>query len=493
MLDNFLIPKQGMEFLPTKMVGSHFSSSDGDVSLKTIERFSFQVPHFWGLKQHNGVEHSELLKNMITVRGVDINVLGHPLGIIKTVRPNSEHPSIHGLISDHSKSPLPSVIFGSNPATRSYHANKRGGLIIPLRKENLITSILSPFLMSDEKSFFGAGDKRDRILKEVLNNIDAVKGFDSIYKNELKSTLRLFVDDLQPILNEYEETHARYQDIIKRNIYNFEGLDINRLKLPSLKPTHAKEWGRYKIDHQTYLGGENLEEMLSSAHPGTLSEQFACTEVLIKRGIVKSFMISTPNEMGCLLYNCHNKGNFLNSSFNNSKLIKVKDKNCVIQMDSHETGTILTTASAFMYFRSLIPCINNLKVELKNIKLGNNKTLFDKSLIHLSSEFERRPREDESGSDHNNHSHTSSFISGSIKKFQMLGNITVGRGRLGTIGTAAPVTKINRTIAARDVYRSVCNILKIECPLPRTHSLLKWDGDTIVQGFEELKNVRGES
>ncbi len=115
--DNFLKPLEDQGFIKTPMVGSRFSDSEGDVELAHIKRQGYEVPHFWGLKLKNGKEHSFLLKNMMTIRGVDIDVLGHPLGIIKTVRPESEHPSIHGLISDHHQTPLPAVIFGSNPAT----------------------------------------------------------------------------------------------------------------------------------------------------------------------------------------------------------------------------------------------------------------------------------------------------------------------------------------------------------------------------------------
>ena len=497
--DNFLRPTESHEFIPTRMVGGRFKDGMGDVELKWVKKHGYLVPDFWDLKMKSGVEHSTLLQNMISIRGVDINVSGHPHGIIKTVRPDSTQPSIQGVISYHSKSPLPSIIFGSNPATRSYESIKRGGIKIPLNERNLLEQILSPFVLAEEKSLFGSNNDKKKIITKVLDNLKLVEGAEDKYLKELYGSLDLFIDNLVPFLDEYETYLSKYEKLILENIRSFDGLSLDKLSLRTLdmgnlnKFKIEEDWGRYKIDYQTYLRGDNLEEMLSSADLGFVPHQFACTEFLLKRGLTNSLMMSTPNEMGSFLYNCSNKNNVNQKSFLEGKIVSTKDKFVSIQMDSHNTGTILQTIASFMFYRGLVPCLDRLKNELKAIQIGDNKSLFDKTLIHLCSEFERIPTEFESGTEHNHRSHTSSFLSGSIKKFQIAGNIKTGNNVYGTIGTAGHVEKIGRNLDPRDIYQSICSIMKIKSPVSRAEVLLDWKGDEITSTLNELKNIEGVS
>jgi len=497
--DNFLKPTENHEYIHTRMVGGSFKDSDGDVELRWVKKHGYLVPDFWDLKSKSGLEHSNLLENMITIRGVDINVSGHPHGIIKTVRPDSTKPSIQGVISDNSKSPLPSIIFGSNPATRSYHSLKRGGLGVSLDEQNLLEKILSPFVLAEEQSLFGPKNKKEKIMNSVLENLRDVQGKEDKYIKELYGSLDLFIDNLEPFLEEYADYLAKYEKLVKDNIRNFDGLSLEKLKLKTLDEKNLdqfkeeKEWGRYKIDYQTYLRGDNLQEFLSTADLGFVPHQFACSEFLLKRGLTNSLMLSTPNEMGSFLYNCNNQNNVLQRTFTDGKIVKAKDKSITIQMDSHNTGTILQTIASFMFYRGLVPCLDQFKNELKSIPAGNGKTLFDKTLIHLSSEFERIPTEFEAGTEHNHRSHTSSFISGSIEKFEICGNIRTGNEIYGTIGTAGHVEQLGRNASPVDIYQSICSIMKIQSPLPRAEALLDWKDGKIVSKLKELKNVKGDS
>lgn len=497
--DNFLKPTEEHKFIPTRMVGNRFKDADGAVELKWVKKHGFLVPDFWDLKTKSGLNHSSLLENMITIRGVDIKVSGHPHGIIKTVRPDSTKPSIQGVISDHSKSPLPSIIFGSNPATRSYHSEVRGGIGVPLDQQNLLEKVLSPFVLAEEKSLFGPKNKKQKILNTVLDNLKDIHGSEDRYVKELYGSLDLFIDHLEPFLEEYAGYLENYQKLIQDNIRNFDGLSLEKLALRKFdetnlkKFTEEKDWGRYKIDYQTYLRGDNLEEMLATADLGFVPHQFACTEFLLKRGLTNSLMLSTPNEMGSFLHNCNNQNNVLQRSFSEGKIVKAKDKTITIQMDSHNTGTILQTIASFMFYRGLVPCLDHFKNELKSISVGDHKNLFDKTLIHLCSEFERIPTEHESGTEHNHRSHTSSFLSGSIKKFNISGNVRIGNDIHGTIGTAGFVDKFQREASPADIYQSICSVMKIESPVPRAHSFLEWKGDEIVSSLNELKNIEGIS
>lgn len=488
--DNFLAPKKGLSFLSHPHVGSRFKNSDGEIEYHLEEYRGFQIPILWNERLQDQSVARDLLGNMITIRGIDPDTVGHPQGAMRSVRPDEEKPSLHGLLSDQINSPLPTVLFGSNPATRAYSSHQRSGLNIPLDGKNLIEEILKPFYF-DSKGSSLFSDSPKKALSQAIANIESVQGFTS-YKKELKKSLSLYIENFDDYLSEYSQILDHYEKLIQ---FNFRGSSLSqhqKINLQQVNPQKLEDFQRYKVDYESYLKGGSLESFFSSAHLGYLAHQFASMEFLIKKGLVKSFMFSSPNEMGDYILGASNEDNIDASSFDKKTLITAKKKGVKVQMDSHDVGSIAELASSYLYFKCTTGCLIRLKNELSKVKLTTGKTLFDNTLIHITSEFERVPRLDGSGSDHNDHGHTSSFISGSISKFQIQGNIEVNSDGQGTIGTAAKVKHFGRRLAPKDIYRSVCEVMKVKCPIPRTVALLKWDKGKVVASFDELKNVENE-
>lgn len=130
--------------------------------------------------------------------------------------------------------------------------------------------------------------------------------------------------------------------------------------------------------------------------------------------------------------------------------------------DQHFVGSLISTIGTTYYYRTILNCTETLVIALKNAGL------FQKTLIHFGSEFNRNARVDGSGSDHGFKGSSTLLISGMIKETTVVGNIyktDPAREYAGTWGLAAPhpINAINgrstTPIRLNDVILTVCAML----------------------------------
>lgn len=500
MLDNFLKPTSDDEFISNPMVGTRFINEKGHVELGLTEFGNYLIPDLWNFEFQSKRKMKSILSNAITVRGVNANTGGHPGANIKTVRPTQGLSSIHGLISDSFKTPLPSILMGSNPAVRNYSGKNKEAIFTDIelmKKKSLLEQVLSPFLVHTKRSLFQDKNQQEILLEESLKDLKEAFPQDKTFLQNLEESKKLFIENLKPFINEYDQILRKYELVAKVNSEGFSGLSsieqFSTLDNKAFKKGAKNEdWGGHKINYDQYLRGDNIEEMFSSSHLGYIPAQFATAEFLLKKGLSNSILITTPNEMGNLLYRCQNNGNLDLKSFSQGKSIPHRSKEFSQEMDTHQTGTIMSTISQNKFYRGMMGCLDEFIEGLKKTH-HHGKNSFDHTLIHLTSEFERIPKEDLSGSDHNPYSHTSTFISGAIKDFKVIGNIHIGDKEMGTIGTAGKLASMKRKLIPGDIYHSICEFMEIDNPIPRTHSLLKRKGEEVIPSITECKNIAGKS
>ncbi|MCR9205370.1 MAG: hypothetical protein NXH75_12380, partial [Halobacteriovoraceae bacterium] len=123
---------------------------------------------------------------------------------------------------------------------------------------------------------------------------------------------------------------------------------------------------------------------------------------------------------------------------------------------------------------------------------------YSETLSHIASEFEREPRPDQLGSEHGFNGQVNTFLSGSIEDFKIIGNIfDTNRGEteatfrnIGTWGEGAPLRHLNgRPLVYGNIASSICQVMGVESPTPKDHSLLKvWNGK-IRTHTDELENI----
>lgn len=486
--DSLLDPyNQG--FIPNKMVGTQFKDESAELIFKTTKMNGLKLPSVWGenLAGRKGEESFlSLLDNSLFIRGVEPAGIGHPQASSNTVRPDKAGHSLQGLFSDKSTAPLSSVIMGNNPATRSYSSENKGPQKLSLESENLLKELIGPFLIE--------GKNPTKEFKQAIKLVSSSKNQN--YRSSLEKSLELFYDNFDTFNEEYLNLVKKYKDLIHRALHIIPIDGVNTFPIVGFDPKEIKKlkdpmdtFGRYKLDYQTMATGKDLRAMFSSVHLGKLADQFAITEFLLKKGLTNSLMISTPQEMGHLVYNLDNSKNCTINSFESGKEIKsrIYEKNLAISMDTHDTGSIINLMSTSYFFKGMNSCLNEL------VKVLKEKSIFNSTLIHITSEFERIPLGNESGSDHNDFGQTSTFISGKIKKPEVFGNIYLGTKELGTIGTAAPVKELERPLNQKDIAETVSTLLDFESPVRRSKSVLKEEKGVIVGELPLAKNIEGRS
>jgi hypothetical protein len=127
--------------------------------------------------------------------------------------------------------------------------------------------------------------------------------------------------------------------------------------------------------------------------------------------------------------------------------------------------------NTIMYFRAMLGCLHEL------VRVLNTQGLFDKTLIHIASEFNRAPKTSGAGADHGVNGSNATLISGMIQGPFVIGNIYVDSQRsnyAGTWGLAAPyqLDAEVRPIKVNDVARTVSSMLRMSDVVTNGFSLL---------------------
>ncbi|MBT5095434.1 MAG: DUF1501 domain-containing protein, partial [Halobacteriovoraceae bacterium] len=126
--------------------------------------------------------------------------------------------------------------------------------------------------------------------------------------------------------------------------------------------------------------------------------------------------------------------------------------------------------------------------------------IFDDTLIHVTTEFEREPAETDSGTHHGVTGHSSTLICGKIEGPQVIGNIydishdpNDVTPSCGTWGKGAPVAELDHNeIVYGNIASSICKILGISSPTPASKSLVRIDPNSkkITPLISKAKNVK---
>ena len=90
--------------------------------------------------------------------------------------------------------------------------------------------------------------------------------------------------------------------------------------------------------------------------------------------------------------------------------------------DTHDVGSVVTLLAASKYYYAILSCLTELKYSI-----GDK---FSKTILQVQGEFNRTPRTDESGSDHDS-ANVISFFSGKISNGPYAG----GPAEIGNVGT----------------------------------------------------------
>ncbi|MFT6068477.1 MAG: hypothetical protein ACJAT2_000244 [Bacteriovoracaceae bacterium] len=445
------------------MVGNKIEEiNEFKTSLETSKIGGVRYPSLWRKTFHTSSgkgDLSSLFKNMLTIRGCNMAIDGHETNSQKLISPFRLGNSINAQIAKH----FPTD-FGPLQLLQSYSpmVTTPGAY-----KSNEGISSINIFMKEDyEKKLFDYKFRKkniqfeNRLLKALaeLNGMEQLneKVFDrklALYEKEFELAVKKYEKVLNDNYKFYINAEKKKKALVSR--INFKDSSKNEEELRAL-------YGHLFYE-DLYLEGSNLREIAFDLKFPKLIEKFALTEVIALNNLSSSclMMLDPPENISFEAYDPKNKKTLKKSSIKGT-------------FDTHNIGAVADILIGNSFFHVFASLLNEFVLTLKK----NNR--FDHSLIHITSEFDRTPRPDLSGSDHGFQGHTSTLIGGQFNGTHCLGNIyknfseeSALHPSNGIWGAGAPIKELDeRTISYRNISSTVCHLLKIKSITPEDKSLV---------------------
>lgn len=447
---------------------------------QTYKYQNFNVPILWQeriLGTQRKIEN--LFSQALIIRGCDMVLDGHEVVNRKLVTPFVGGESITGRISDLSRFPLPTVQYLGKiaPLSTAPGAFKSIKNQAPININQDQEYFKAVFSMKNNQSLFGSN------FRELLKVNKRTEGL-------LRNLLSFKKLNYDRIYKEYKVALDKYQSLIKKSISNYSKIYPLKNKLYGFKPelpiqhnsNYTEEYEHYGPWYagEIILADEDLRKSFLNIDYPNLAEQFAMTEVLMKYKISQSYvlMINPPENIKVEKSYDPSKLIYDKSSHQYRELEAPTSRNIKGTFDTHYYGLLFEYLENNCFYYTFSHCLDGF------IQFQKRESIFEKSLNHITGEFERTPKENLAGSDHGYQGHTSTFISGKFEKLYLSGNIltnTLDKRVInynnGTWGMAAPMDELKgRTISYRNILNTICSFLNLE-PMTNDPSLVETKGN----------------
>jgi len=444
---------------------------------------SLNMPHIW----QNDIPRpgagtapmSQLLENMLIVRGLNMQVDGHGPNRLKMIRPNPGANSLDGMVADLSSKPIPAV--STSGVLQTAYASGRGiGQVVLGANRNGIIEAMSPFRRADYGGdFLNRRDAMELSVNEGLRRLGIIAmsgnpAADGLF--EMRSSAeQLLRDGVGNVGGEYDTYVAKYRDLITR-VRNGTLKGVTNEAITNANLSNQKNQCRLTDPDAgaNYLDQDgNLHSIISTeTSVSGLAENFAVTEYLIRRGYSSALTLDVgiPTKF---------RASRIKKRSDDS--VKSSDVNFNYTTDEHAGGSAVSVIAWNFYFTCLAACIREM-IDVLDTDLG----IFNESLIQLGSEFSRIPRNDQLGSDHGWMANVTSMWSGVISEPKVLGNIrpepVSNTQRQGDWGKNAPVAELDgldeRELQMGNLASTVTEILRVESPFSNNQPVISVDEST---------------
>ncbi|MBT3583790.1 MAG: DUF1501 domain-containing protein [Halobacteriovoraceae bacterium] len=508
--DLLLNPDGKQPFIANPYIATGYSGSPQKVAPQylTYEHAGFQLPILWKDRFSIGSRQerlSNLFDNSLIVRGCNMRVDGHARNNRKLVAPIPGGLSITGVLSDQGSTPFPSINLLSKqlPDATAPDAfkSKKGNAAVNI-PANSMDEFEYLFKFSEKKSKMNLGPN----IRETLGSFFSESGGRSnILKRDFEAAQELMKKDFSKHRPQFVELKSKYQSLIDRALNDRSLVGVTNFSIPGLAlpykiPEYQAEKGRLVdiiapfSNEDGYIGNRDLLDSLHRSKISHLANKFAITELALLHNLSQSVILCSNTLDNLEMSNYFSEDDL--ELFEGSVRLREggKGKKKVFkhfEMDSHMTGTIPNMLYSTIFFRALGGCL------LELVRVLKKENMFDDTLIHIASEFDRDPSLNGSGSQHGFGGSTSTFISGIFKKPAVIGNIysqSIGTGALlernGTWGDGAPVAGLNGEIMRYDnIASSICQILEVPSLTPNAQPLISVKNNRVKLLVENAKNI----
>jgi hypothetical protein len=425
------------------------------------------LPPVWSYKTSK--DFSTILPHTLFIRGMDMEINSHPSSNQRQISPIIGGYSINGMVADRSDRPLSSIVDNFAGASQGFKS-KKGLAPSPVNTasaSNLISILLASFkaIPANRKHVSGQNIQlQDQVFSRLERELASLGYTENSIASSYENAAELISANIQALANNYPATKAKYDNLIKAAVSpskgSLAGLTSSKIT-PTLDPI-------FNLTTNTPASNLKLSDLRDMANPAInltkMSQNFAVMELLTDR-LSTNFSLTFPGTTGVPI---SSSGTFSPPH------------------DQHYTGSAVSVFVTTLFYRGFLSCLTEFVDFLKA------KNIFDSSVIHISSEFNRIPRNDGSGADHGIDGSTATLISGKFSGGNVIGNIKVDGSGRGTWGESAPFTLDGdtRPIHVNDVARTITGMLGVDDVATNGYSLLKPSGTKLwVPKRVEAKNV----
>ncbi|MBX3020223.1 MAG: DUF1501 domain-containing protein [Bdellovibrionales bacterium] len=463
--DLFLTPYSSTGFVPSAMVGTSYIASNGRYTAneyKTVNLKGLNVPWLWQFnttKAGGGMRPmADLMNNMLTMRGIDIEDFQHESAQAKAFLPVSASTSLVALAAMNSGTPIPALDVHS-----TFYTFRSSTNITPVRlltNGNLISTLLDPFVSKTGATFSSKQAALSSFINESLASLQTYAvsrhpGAASIFESQ-KGADKLLRGALGDLTSIWNTLYGKYNDIVKRAILPATEPMAGITDLPIGDTTRNN---RYRVYGTSIINATDVRTIFNSAYIPRLAEHFALAEYVLLNNISGSITIAPQQFFGI-------------------------PGNLDLYFDEHETGDMISLVSNSLYNRAFAGCMLEL---IDRLKAAN---LFNETVIDVRGEFGRFGRDDGSGSDHAGAAGIASFYSGIIQGPMVVGNVRNNSGGAGSYGDAAPVTTLGGTnLDGGNMSASIATLLRAPSPVTARGTVLAEQNGKIVSLIEAPKQV----
>jgi hypothetical protein len=479
LFDLLLRPHGNEKFNDHPFLATEIGSDNPHLTYKTFLHNKLHIPSFWqnNLSDSlgNSTRASDLLNNMLTIRGCDMKQNGHQINNKILAAPRTGEVSLTALIAAKGKGAIPYVGYRSRTGGREIAPDAFKSLDgiaamnLPYGVENPIDYVFGKELNDKEIR----NEIVDGMLEELYKLEEKENPFASKFSVENKKSQEISAKMIAVLKSDFKAAHEKYDMLICRNLKNtLKGIDDK--KIDFISEFKKKSWDLVDFDGDIIIN-EDLRESLVDAEAEEMAIQFAFIEVMLKNNISSSMVIVLNPLGGVRLQLASPISGPL--GINPGKQQRVKS-HIMPDFDSHRIGAIPNILYLSKFYQVFSASLLELRNTLMKMKDTEGNSLFDKTLFHIASEFDREP--DKSvGSAHGFNGSTHSFISGRIKSHDILGDILTSSSQLNTIcrsfstwGHGAQIKELGeREISYGNIISSLSLLYDIPSLTPNNPSL----------------------
>lgn len=406
-------------------------SSSGIVTpkLSTMTFNGVMVPHLWSQSVYNssGAKRplTELLQNMLVVRGYASGLDGHQFNILAQQAPIGGVSTISGLVAENSKTTFDSVQWpdrGGNGAYFSSAGKSQAKVTGTVPLTTLMEGFGSPASMAARNLKATYKESMELAQARLKAYARSENSGAKIVSQNMSNATDMMAKGVGNISSYWTAAVARYQAAIEKSMRE---INIPGISESAIVSDETNSWSVGTGDITIINKNYDVRTALASVTLQNFAQSLALAEYLIKEGFAASVDLRADALMGLSILQ---KG-FTAAATRN------------LGLDMHATGSNAAILFMNSYYRGITAGILELKDQIGAAHWSN-------TLVQIQGDFGRTARSVGSGSDHGyNQMVTSAFTGAFTNGPVVVGNIKqAGHSASydGTQGIAAPISGYNQ-------------------------------------------------